>query len=480
MTTDPQQQPGFSPAFARGLTSRRMSRRNMLKLGGVSVGALSMSSILAACGGGDSTSGGGGGSSSTSGAVDFDPTTAGDALATSRTGPCTSTRRTAATRRWTLFKEDSGITVTYSDEINDNAAFFGELLPQLQAGQDTGRDIVVITNGEYLAALIQNGWATELDPNYRPNFDANAASWAKSPFYDEGNKHTMAWQSGLTGVGYNTELVVKAPTKLDDLMSTDYFAPGTVGVLKADAPDLVMVNLGIDPKTSGQAEWDQAAEWLTMLRDSDTFYAAYDQGYVDDLTAENLAGTMAWSGDVLYYKIWAGQPYEFIVPEAGALLWIDNMLIPANAANPAGALEMMDFFYKPEIAQMVTEWVLYMSPVPAVQDLIAAARGGRDRARLAAQLTETAESPMLWPDEALLGNVSLGRNLTTDAESEAWHSDVRHDLGAVRTHGADDRRGPPSCCPRGWSFRRRGRVNEPWRAGVGPAPTGCSRPAASI
>ena len=48
MTIDPQQQPGFSSAFARGLTSRRMSRRNMLKLGGVSVGALSMSSILAA------------------------------------------------------------------------------------------------------------------------------------------------------------------------------------------------------------------------------------------------------------------------------------------------------------------------------------------------------------------------------------------------------------------------------------------------
>ena len=294
-------------------------------------------------------------------------------------------------------------------------------MPQLQAGQDTGRDIVVITNGEYLAALIQNGWATELDPNYRPNFDANAASWAKSPFYDEGNKHTMAWQSGLTGVGYNTELAIKPPTKLDDLMSTDYFRSGTVGVLKSDAPDLVMVNLGIDPKTSQQPEWDEAAAWLTKLRDSDTFYAAYDQGYVDDLTAGNLAGTMAWSGDVLYYKIWEGQPLEFIVPDDGALLWIDNMLIPANSANPAGALEMMDFFYKPEIAQMVTEWVLYMSPVPAVQDLIA--QHAKDESgKYAEQLQETAESPMLWPDEALLSQVSLGRNITTDAESEAWHA----------------------------------------------------------
>ena len=152
----------------------------------------------------------------------------------------------------------------------------------------------------------------------------------------------MAWQSGITGIGYNTELALKAPTKLDDLMSTDFFPPSSVGVLKEDMPNLVMVNLGIDPKTSQQPEWDQAAEWLTKLKDSGTFCNSYDQGYIDDLNAKNLSGTMAWSGDVLYYKIWAGKPYEFVKPADGALLWIDNMLIPANSANPAGALELMD------------------------------------------------------------------------------------------------------------------------------------------
>jgi hypothetical protein len=29
---------------------------------------------------------------------------------------------------------------------------------------------------------------------------------------------------------------------------------------------------------------------------------------------------------------------------------------------------------------------------------------------------------MLWPDQALLNQVSLGRNITTDAESQAWHA----------------------------------------------------------
>ena len=100
-----------------------------------------------------------------------------------------------------MFKEETGITVNYNDEINANDAFFGELLPQLQAGQDTGRDIIVITNGREFTALIANGWVTELDPSLRPNFDANAATWAKDPDFDPGNKYSMAWQSGLTGIG---------------------------------------------------------------------------------------------------------------------------------------------------------------------------------------------------------------------------------------------------------------------------------------
>ncbi len=417
MTNDPTMPEGLDPsALARGLTARRLSRRNMIKLGGISVGTLSLASILAACSGSSS----GGTSGQAAGSVNFDPSTATDHINFSN-WPLYIDKAHGTYPSLEKFTNETSITVSYKDEINDNASFFGEILPQLRAGQDTGRDIIVITNGEYLAALIANGWATELDTSRRPNFDANAASWAKSPFYDDGNKHTMAWQSGITGIGYNTELALKAPTKLDDLMSTDFFPPSSVGVLKEDAPNLVMVNLGIDPKTSQQPEWDQAAQWLTKLRDSDTFYNAYDQGYIDDLNAKNLSGTMAWSGDVLYYKIWAGKPYEFVKPADGALLWIDNMLIPANSANPAGALELMDWYYKPEIAQMVTEYVLYMSPVPAVQQLIAD-HAKQETGDYATQLDETANNTMLWPDQELLSQVSLGRNLTTDDESKAWHN----------------------------------------------------------
>ena len=89
------------------------------------------------------------------------------------------------------------------------------------------------------------------------------------------------------------------------------------------------------------------------------------------LRAGQPVGDHGVVGRLLYYKIWEDYPFEFVVPEEGALLWIDNMLIPANSANPQGAYQLMDFVYKPEIAQLITEWVPTCRRCPAVQDLIA-------------------------------------------------------------------------------------------------------------
>ena len=329
--------PAFAASLVRGMTQRRVSRRDLIKYGGATVGTLSFASILAACGG-DTAPGSGG---QTSGEpVDFSAPP-GDTInfanwplyIDSAKDPDTGERIHPSL---VSFTDETGIAVNYNDEIQANASFFGELLPQLQAGQDTGRDIIVITNGREFTALTVNGWVTELDPSMRPNFDANAASWAKDPEYDPGNKYSMAWQSGLTGIGYLTEKVSQPPTTMDDLMNPDIVGTSSVGMITGDMPDLVMIHLGIDPVTSGPAEWQEAADWVQMLKDSGTLRKFYDQGYIDDFTAGNLAASMAWSGDVLYYKIWENKPYEWVVPEGGALLWIDNMMIPANSANPAG------------------------------------------------------------------------------------------------------------------------------------------------
>jgi spermidine/putrescine transport system substrate-binding protein len=322
------------------------------------------------------------------------------------------------------FTKQTGIEVNFQEAVQSNPEFFGKLQPQLQAGQDTGWDIIVITNGRYFTALVENEWVYPLDPTKHPNFDKHAANWAKDPTYDPNNEHSMAWQSGFTGFGVNSELVKGTVTKLDDLANPDKVGTGLVGMLKEDMPDFVMINMGIDPTTSGPAEWKEAADWMLMQRDAGVIRQYYDQGYIDDLTAGNLSATMAWSGDVLYYKTWAGYDnLDWNFPEGGALHWVDNMLVPAEAANPAGAIQLMDYYYQPRVAADVTEWVLYLSPVPATQDLIlkdAKANEAQNYKGYANKLFATAENPFMYPDDSLLARTSYGRELKTDDEREEW------------------------------------------------------------
>ena len=54
----------------------------------------------------------------------------------------------------------------------------------------------------------------------RPNFDANVGAAFKDPAFDPGNRYTMAWQSGMTGIAYNTKFVDEEITSLEQTCST--------------------------------------------------------------------------------------------------------------------------------------------------------------------------------------------------------------------------------------------------------------------
>jgi spermidine/putrescine transport system substrate-binding protein len=415
------------PKVMQRALGQRLTRRSVLKGAGVGVAGFSLASVLAACGGDEGGGGGAGGET-----LDISEIYAGEAGGSVNftnwpfyLDQAKDKDGNVYNPSLKLFKEQTGIEVNYSDSINSNEEYFGKIQPILAAGDDPGTDIMVITNGRYFSILKTNGWVYPLDPARRPNFDANAITWAKDPFYDEGNQFGMAWQSGITGIGVNTKMVNGPITKLDDLANPDKVGNGLVGMLEYDMPDFVMINLGIDPKTSGPEEWKEAAAWLQMQKESGTVRAYYGNDYLDEIRAGNLSASMSWSGDILYSAVWLLYDMEFVFPEDGALLWIDNMMIPAGAQNPVGAMEVMDFYYDPKVATMVAEWVLYMTPVNGVADLIIkdADQAVEDGYKgYANKLYQTAKSDYLFPGDEFISRTSFGFDPKTQEEMEEWDS----------------------------------------------------------
>ncbi len=321
------------------------------------------------------------------------------------------------------FTHETGIEVNYREVIPDAEHFYTQIQPYLAAGEPTGWDIVVITNGSTLTKLIQLGYLMELPADRRPNFDQHAAESVRDPAYDPGNRFTMAWQSGITGIAYNPELTGRPITSLRDLFSPEF--AGKVGMFgdTVDMPNLSMLAAGINPEESTPDDWTRTGEMLRQQRDSGIVKDYYRQNYIGALRHGDVALSMAWSGDV-YQENPSGSPtgLQFIVPEEGALIWTDAMAIPKGAQHPVDAITFMDFVYRPDIAAMIAAYVAYVTPVPEsraeILELASQAETDSDRQNL----ESIADSPLVFltpEDEARLHNY---RDLADDEELSAWNT----------------------------------------------------------
>jgi spermidine/putrescine transport system substrate-binding protein len=301
--------------------------------------------------------------------------------------------------------------------IQENDAFIGRLNPSLKAGQDPGWDLIVITNGGPIEKLIRQGFLTELDQSKLPNFQRNAGAAFKNPSYDPGNKYTVAWQSGLTGLAYNPKLTKREITSFNDLFDPAFKGKITMFGDDTDFPTLTMIGLGIDPATSKEADWRRAAEKMKQLKPQLREFID-NAGEAEVLSSGNAWISMAYSGDIYILNNSGSPDIKFVVPKEGAALWTDNMAIPKGAKHPVDAITYMDYVYQPEVAAKLAEYIAYITPVPASKQQLqakAATASGEDKQTLDGLIA----SPLVFPTDADLAKSKRYRVLSVQ-EEQVW------------------------------------------------------------
>jgi spermidine/putrescine transport system substrate-binding protein len=371
----PQPEPNDShidPSIWRGMTQRRMSRRQMLRAAGTGAGALGVSAFLAACGVKGATVAGG--SSPKPGGVGSPSWWAKQKLNhTVNFGNWPLYIDVLKGKRPTLehFAQLTGIKVNYTEPISDNLPFYAKIRPSLQAQQYTGYDIIVMTNNSPpLGYLINYGWLTPLDQSAMVNFHKYASPLVSNPSWDRGNKYTMAWQSGWTAIGYNSSIIKTQPTSVDILFDPKY--SGKVGMM-ADPQELGSVGLlkiGVEPATSTESDWARAAKVLQQQKSDGIVRAYYDQSYITALKNGDTVVSQAWSGDIFQADVGSYKNLRLVIPDEGGMFWTDNMCIPMYAQNPKDAMAVMDYYYNPEVQAVVEYYVNYVCPVPHAQQVL--------------------------------------------------------------------------------------------------------------
>ena len=307
------------------------------------------------------------------------------------------------------FEAATGIKVNYKEVINDNVEFFATIRQPLAEGQAIDWDLVVLTDW-VISKMVRLGYLETLDHSLLSNFAANTGTIYKDPSYDPKNAHSVPWQSGITGIAYNTELTGRDTTSLMDLFDPAF--KGKVGMLTEmrDTMNFALLALGIDPVTATTEDAREAQKMLLEQRDQGIVRKYYGNDYLQPLASGDLALCMAWSGDVLGKTLSGDSKLKFVVPDEGGNLFVDCMAIPQNAANPIDAHEMMDFVYQPEIAAQMTAWINYISPVPAAKPILEKAKDSYSR--------QVAASPLVFPTPDMEARLNGYKDLDEDEEAE--------------------------------------------------------------
>ena len=301
------------------------------------------------------------------------------------------------------FTAETGVEVTLS-EFGDNE----EMVGLLGASQGTGYDVVMVTGGTHLQTLVDSGWVAELDHGQIPNI-SNLAPAATELAFDPGNRYSVPYTWGTTGLCYRTDLVDTEINSWNQLLDPPAELDGKVTILETDRWLLqpALLSLGYSVNTEDPAEIEEAKELTIAAKEHVLEFN--DTNFWERLDDGSAGMVHAWDG----WCNFVADPsvVEFVVPDEGSDAFADTMVIMESSENKEAAHAFINYILAPENHVQVAEFSLFKVPNEAAMEM------------LDPELLETYPNLAIPPEEFLAyeANVPLsdeGQRLWSEAVAE--------------------------------------------------------------
>ena len=242
---------------------------------------------------------------------------------------------------------------------------------------------VVVPSTYYVAKMREEGLLAPLDSKKLHNFH-NLNAQVLDREHDRGNKYSIPYLWGGTGLLYDSREAVETPISWKSLWDTHY--QGKI-LLQDDVRDVFGIALlctGHSINSRSEAEIQDAYALLKTLAPGVLVYNS-DSPKIPFLNEEVSIGGI-WNGEA-YMVQEESEYFNFIWPQEGGLLWMDNFVILQGARNYENALKFIDFMLRPEIAALCCTEYGYPTPNTEAIKLLAA---------------DIANNPVIFPPEEVL------------------------------------------------------------------------------
>jgi spermidine/putrescine transport system substrate-binding protein len=313
------------------------------------------------------------------------------------------------------FTSETGVQVTYQEDVNDNNEFFGKVRNQLSTCQTIDRDIVVLT--DWMAArMIRLGWVQPLRKDKIPNVEANLLPSLRGRPWDRKTEYAVPWQSGFAGIAFNGNVTREVRSVEELFTRADLRGKVTCLSEMRDTMGLILRSNGHDPSDFTEEQFDEALNTLQRAVDSGQIRRFTGNDYAQDLAKGDIAACIGWSGDVIQLNF-EDEKIQFVTPDSGVMLWSDNMQVPNRATHQGNAELLMNYYYEPSVAAELAAYVNYICPVVGAQDEMA----GID--------PELAENELIFPSESTLSHAKVFMALN-EAQERIFEQRFQQVIGA--------------------------------------------------
>jgi len=250
------------------------------------------------------------------------------------------------------FQAEFGIEV-FLDTFDDEQAAASAIQ------SDPSQYDVVVLSGSLVAEMAERKLLAELDlsnipdlPNVDPKFLDQ--SW------DPGNRYSVPYTWGSTGVIYNTKYAEPAGKSWSLLR--DPSLAGRVALLNDSTVvmGLTLKSLGYSLVSRDPGELQEAVE---VVVDQKPLIAGFLDPIAirDGMISGDLWAAQLYGGDAAFAMA-ENEDLAFFVPDEGSDFFVDNLVIPRDARNKEGAELFINYILRPDVHAAISNYTGYAIP----------------------------------------------------------------------------------------------------------------------
>lgn len=258
------------------------------------------------------------------------------------------------------FENEFGVDVII-ENFDSNEMMYAKV----QAGDSYD---VLIPSDYMIERLLKQDMLQPIDRSVMTNLD-QLTDAVVGMSYDPDNIYSVPYFWGNVGIVYNTNTVDEDTLEeqgFSILKNTDYNGRIFWYDSERDSFMIALKALGYSMNTESVEEINEAYQWLLEM--NDTMDPTYVTDEVIDAMCNGLKDmAVVYSGDATYI-LDENEDMGFWAPEEGTNIWVDAMVIPKNAENPALASEFINYVLNYDVSYANSDYVGYASPNANVLD----------------------------------------------------------------------------------------------------------------